>query len=133
MLESNRKGFAVMSSDLKSFSFESENYKDCLKYLHHGDIIAERIPYVTGFGFNLWWFKSGFCKPLRLRKRGINNILWLHFDFHKNYNHKTGRIIPMCEHPKESLSFYHDCTILCKKCGCIISQFGDKFDFPHPL
>lgn len=132
MLESSRKGFAVMSSDLKSFSYESENYKDCLRYLYKGSVIAERIPKVIGFGINFWWL-SDYCKPIMLRRNRQKNILWLHFDIHKNYTHRTGKVVPMCEHPKEKQELYHDGAILCTECGCIISQFGKKFDVPTRL
>lgn len=132
MLESNREGFAVMSSDLKSFSFESERYTDCLRYLHKGDVIARRIPIVIGFGINFYWF-SDFCKPVSLKRNRQKNILWLHFETHKNYTHKTGEIIQLCEHPKEYHESYHDETVVCRKCNCMISQFGKTFDIPLPM
>lgn len=121
-----------MSSDLKSFSFESEDYRDCLRYLRKGGVIAERIPKVIGFGFNFWWL-SDYLKPISFHRYRQKNILWLHFGMHKNYTHRTGEIIPLCSHPKESQSQYHDGAIMCNKCGCLISQFGETFDTPYIL
>ena len=39
----------------------------------------------------------------------------------------------VCDHPKESQSDYHDSSIYCEKCGCIIEQFGKKNEPPHKL
>ncbi len=38
-----------------------------------------------------------------------------------------------CEHPKEERIAYHDSSVLCDGCGCIIEQYGEKIDNPAPL
>ncbi len=38
-----------------------------------------------------------------------------------------------CDHPQDQRSGYHDSSVLCKKCGCIIEQHGKPIDDPAPL
>lgn len=38
-----------------------------------------------------------------------------------------------CDHPQECKSAYHDGTVHCSKCGCLISQFGEKIEPPYKL
>jgi hypothetical protein len=38
-----------------------------------------------------------------------------------------------CYHPKEHQEYYHDFSILCTKCNCIIEQNGEKIDPPTSL
>ncbi len=39
----------------------------------------------------------------------------------------------VCTHPKGFLIDYHDSSILCSKCECIIEQFGKAINPPHKL
>lgn len=41
--------------------------------------------------------------------------------------------IEECKHPKEFQEDYHDASILCRKCNCIIEQFGVKINPPYKL
>jgi|GEM_PF-4089731 len=91
MLDSNRKGFAIMSEDLQGISYEAERLEDCLRWLHKGSVIAERIPYVSGFTIQVHWFRD-YYKPIRLRS-SLKNIFYLHFQAYKTYSHKTGKVI----------------------------------------
>lgn len=95
MLESNQKGYAVMSKDLSGISFESDNIKACLRYLRGDDVICELIPHVSGFSISFNWFH--FYKWLSF-KHGMKNILWIHWHYYKNHSHKTGKIIPKNEY-----------------------------------
>ncbi len=38
-----------------------------------------------------------------------------------------------CEHPKDKLKNWHDNSVLCNECGCIIEQNGKKIEDPSPL
>lgn len=38
-----------------------------------------------------------------------------------------------CDHPIEKLVNWHDDSILCDKCNCIIEQYGEKIDPPTSL
>ena len=93
MLESNRKGFAVMSADLDGISFESESFTDCVRYLHEGYVIARRTPKKCGIAINIRWLPSWY-KPIYLRKGREKNIFNLHWSTWSLYRHVTGEIIP---------------------------------------
>jgi hypothetical protein len=41
--------------------------------------------------------------------------------------------LSVCEHPTDKQVDYHDWSILCTKCNCIISQFGKEINPPHKL
>lgn len=70
MLSNDRRGFAVMTEDLTAYSFESENYSDCLRYCTHGDVIVEMIPKKCGFKLRFQWT--------------INYGQWLKYDKYSN-------------------------------------------------
>jgi hypothetical protein len=94
MLESHKKGFAVMSKDLSGISFESDILDVCKIYCKNSDVIAERIPHVCGISIDIYWFEiSYWYKPIYFPKYGQKNIFWLHFELSKNYFHKTGKIV----------------------------------------
>lgn len=38
-----------------------------------------------------------------------------------------------CEHPTDKRVDYHDGTVLCTECYCIISQYGKEINPPHKL
>lgn len=38
-----------------------------------------------------------------------------------------------CDHPKDKRRNYHDASIVCDKCKCVIEQFGKKIDPPSKL
>lgn len=72
MLDSHRKGYAVMSEDLKGISFEDESLECCKKYCRKGNVIAERIPHVSGFQIR---------------------VFWANWQVSKIYRHRTGRVV----------------------------------------
>ena len=39
----------------------------------------------------------------------------------------------VCDHPKDQLEGYHDSSIKCNKCNCIIEQFGKRLEKPSKL
>ena len=41
MLESHKKGYAVMSPDLTAIAFEDESLENCKRYCFNGDVIVE--------------------------------------------------------------------------------------------
>lgn len=90
MLDSNRKGYATMSKDLKGLSLEDESLDTCKRYCRNGDVIAERIPYHYGYSIRITWHKP--YKLLSLKKWD-KNILWLHWSVRKEFTHKTGKIV----------------------------------------
>ena len=87
----NRKGYAVMNDDLSAYSLDGENLEHLKKYCRKGQVIAERIPNCIGFNFRIFLIK--WYKPFYFGKYHAKNILWFHFDFGKEYKHKTGRIV----------------------------------------
>ena len=90
MLDSNRKGYAVMNKDLSAYSFEDESLENCKRYCYNDSVIAERIPYICGISIKFMWFE--YWKPFYF-KYGMNNILWFHWSIRKEYLHKTGKIV----------------------------------------
>lgn len=90
MLDSNRKGFAVMNEKLTSYSFADESLERCKRYCKEGSVIAEQIPYIYGYSIFISWHQ--FLKPIYL-KNGQKNILWLHWSINKEYYQKTGKIV----------------------------------------
>jgi hypothetical protein len=91
MLDSYRKGFAVMSEDLQGISFEDESLESCKRYCRKGYVIAERIPYTSGFQIRLYWAK--WWKPIKMLGYYPRNLLWLHWSVSKIKFHKTGKIV----------------------------------------
>lgn len=96
MLDSNRKGYAVMSEDLKGYSFEDESLETCKRYCRKGYVIVEQIPYKCGFSISIIWRK--WYKPFDLHYNE-KNIFWLHWRISYNYLHRTGKTVYT---PKES-------------------------------
>jgi hypothetical protein len=90
MLNSNRKGYAVMTEDLQAYSLEDESLGVCKKYCYEGYVVCERIPVKVGFSIRIYWCK--FWKPIYF-KYAPHNLLWLHFQIEPIYLHKTGKII----------------------------------------
>lgn len=90
MLDSYRKGFAVMNKDLNAYSFEDESLETCKRYCNPGYVVVEQIPYVMGFSVRIVWHK--YWKPFFF-KYDEKNILWLHWSIRKEYSHKTGKIV----------------------------------------
>lgn len=90
MLRSNEYGYAVMNTTLDAYSFDHTDLATCKKYCHNGNVIAQRIPTVSGFSILLMWYK---WNKLISFKYGMGNLLWLHFSFRKEYLHKTGKIV----------------------------------------
>jgi len=91
MLDSNRKGYAVMSKDLKGISFQHEILEECKKCCRKGYVIVERIPYVSGFKIMLYLHK--WHKPIKMLGYYPKNFLWIHWSVSKIYSHKVGKIV----------------------------------------
>ena len=89
-LDRDRKGYAVMSPDLKGIFIDGDRLDELKQYCRGKNIIAERIPYVIGFSIRIFWAKP--WKPLYFRSKP-KNILWLHWMTDKEYAHKTGAIV----------------------------------------
>ena len=90
MLQSNRKGFAVMTKELDAYSFEDESLKTCKEYCRPGYVIVEQTPYVMGYSVRVVWHK--FATPFYF-KYSYKNILWLHWSVEKVYGHRVGKIV----------------------------------------
>lgn len=90
MLDSCRKGFAVMNEDLTAYSFEDESFEHCKKYCRDGDVIVEKIPYKVGYSIRIVFHK--FYEPFTF-KYNLKNILWLHWSIQREYFHKNGKIV----------------------------------------
>jgi hypothetical protein len=90
-LAKDRKGFAVMSPDLKGISIDSASLIDIKPYCKNGDVIVERIPVLCGFSLTIKFMK--FWKPIYFRTYAMKNILWIHWIVCKEYRHKTGKIV----------------------------------------
>lgn len=41
--------------------------------------------------------------------------------------------VVICNHPSENQVDYHDYSVLCTKCNCIIKQFGEEINPPYKL
>jgi hypothetical protein len=90
MLESNRKGYAVMNKGLNAYSFEDESLSICKKYCREGYVIVERIPYKYGFSIRVVFRK--FYSIINF-KYSEKNILWVHWSIRTEYSHKIGKIV----------------------------------------
>jgi len=90
MLESFRRGYAVMKEDLSAYSFESESIKECLPFVRPGYVVVERIP-VT-YGYRLILSIHPFHKLFKFKRSG-KHILWFHWDIQKIWTHKCGKIV----------------------------------------
>ena len=38
-----------------------------------------------------------------------------------------------CTHPESEREPYHDCTVMCRACNCVIEQYGKRLEKPCPL
>lgn len=91
MLHNRDFGYAVMNKKLtRMCSYMDVDIETCKRYCRNGDIIVEKIPYVCGFSITFRWEK--FYKPL-CYMNSVCNILWLHLQIVKEYNHKIGKIV----------------------------------------
>lgn len=90
MLDSNRKGYAVMNEQLTGISFDSEELETCKRYCRNGYVIVERIPCVVGFSITFKWYRFWKCFQFKYNPK---NILWLHWSVQKEYAHKNGKIV----------------------------------------
>jgi hypothetical protein len=90
MLDSNRKGYAVMNKELNAFSFMDESLETCKRYCRGEYVIVEQIPYKVGYLIRFVWYK--FYKPFCFRY-DQKNILWFHWSITKEYAHKKGKIV----------------------------------------
>ncbi len=90
MLDSYRRGYAVMTHDLSAFAFESETLEDCKRYCGQGYVIVERIPVVNGFSMTVECRKY-YHKWISFHREF--NLFQLHIRFWKHYTHKTGEVV----------------------------------------
>lgn len=49
MLDSRRKGYAVMNAVLTGIGFVDESFDNCKRYCFNGDVIVDAIPKKCGF------------------------------------------------------------------------------------
>lgn len=76
---------------------------------------------LTGYGDD-----AGMCiNPVSYRTSGIcgGKLIFV----------KEQNVIEICEHPQDQVRGYHDSSLLCHKCNCIIEQYGKKIEPPTPL
>lgn len=93
MLDSSRKGYAVMTEDLSGINFDAETWEleKLKKMCGKGYVVAERIPKHHGYHITFYLWK--FYKPFCFKKDRVKNILWFHWQSFKRYFHKTGKIV----------------------------------------
>ena len=58
MLDSRRKGYAVMNSKITGISFEDASFETCKRHCFNGDIIVAVIPKKCGFSFRVRYHKK---------------------------------------------------------------------------
>ena len=92
MLRNDEHGYAVMSKELDSFSFEHIDLETCKKYCRNGDVIARRITFKSGINISFNWYKPHKCFEFKRRLRQMN-IGWLNVAWNYNYLHRTGEVI----------------------------------------
>ena len=49
---------------------------------------------------------------------------------------KSGEVIKkkkLCKHPKDKREDYHDCSVVCSDCNCVIEQYGKMLSKPSSL
>lgn len=90
MLDSFRKGYAVMSPDLSGISFDDESLEVCKQYCYRDSVIVERIPYKCGITISFIW--RSYYKPFQFRYNE-KNIFWIHWQIDYRFLHKTGKIV----------------------------------------
>jgi hypothetical protein len=95
MLDTDRKGYAVMSKDLSAISFDDETVENCKRYCREGYVIAERIPYVAGFNIRIFWCK--WYRIINLTGYYPRNFFWIHWSTSKIHFHKTGKVVYSAE------------------------------------
>lgn len=49
MLDSNERGYAIMTKDLDGISLQDRSIEVCKRYCRNDYVIAERIPYKIGY------------------------------------------------------------------------------------
>lgn len=91
MLDSRKRGYAVMSKNLKCFYFDDESIECCKEYTQRGIVIAERIPHIYGFQISVFWAK--WHKPVSVFEYNTKNLFWLHWQVNKMYRHRTGCVV----------------------------------------
>lgn len=92
MLNNNQYGYAVMNKELDAYSFEDHNLENCKRYCRNGDVIVERIPYVSGFSIKLMWYKSDIIFSFK-KRYGYMDIWRLHIYWNSEHLHRTGKIM----------------------------------------
>ena len=89
-LQSNEFGYAVMTKDLKAYSFSHREVKVCKEYCRGDHVIVEQIPRVFGFSIRVYWAR---CHERISFKYNTKNIFRLHWSVSKEYTHKNGKIV----------------------------------------
>lgn len=92
MLNSNERGFAVMSPGLDAYSIMTPDFETCKRFCRNGDVVVKRIPYVAGFSIKIVWHKPYKIIEFESSHK-YGNIFWLHFSWYKEFMHKNGAIV----------------------------------------
>lgn len=80
-----------MDKNLSGYFYESEDFERCKYWCENDRVIVERIPEHYGYHINIFWHKP--YKLIELKSRNGKNILWFHWNIHKAFIHKTGKIV----------------------------------------
>ena len=92
MLRSYERGYAVMSRDLKAYSFEDTSLESCKRYCREDCVIVERIPIKCGFSLRIWdaGYNLGFNYDKYSRRLSLGRLQILTSD---EFRHKIGKIV----------------------------------------
>ena len=91
MIDSSRKGYAVMDPKLSGYYFEHEEFERCKNWCKNGKVIVELLP--KHVGYNITFYFAKFWKPFYFKTYSDKNILWFHWRISKRFHHKTGKIV----------------------------------------
>ena len=88
MLDSRRKGYAVMNAELTGIGFVDESFDNCKRYCFNGDVIVDAIPKKCGFSFRVRYHKG--CKWFEWSK--YDKVLFrCRFYFDWEWYHEYGK------------------------------------------
>lgn len=82
--------FAVMTPDLKAYSFWDNSFQTCMRYCRGDSVIVERRPVMDGFSITVRW---GSFERLFSFRHTLKNVLWLHVMCAKTFRPKIVRVV----------------------------------------
>lgn len=91
MLESHKKGYAVMSPDLTAIAFEDESLENCKRYCFNGDVIVAVTPKKCGFSIRCRFHRKN--EWFKWTKWGDRVFFKTRFYFDWEYTHEYGKEI----------------------------------------